>query len=125
MAESLGMDCKLYFNSTELTNCRNVDVTRDKAQTDVTKRGNDGIRAQRTTLKELAISWEMIYDPTDANFTAIQTAYNTNSEDTVRVEDDAGNTILEATGYVKACNVAQPMEDASTVSVEFTVSAVL
>lgn len=125
MAESLGMDCVLKFDGVEVTNCLNLDLGQDKAVTDVTKRGNNGFRAQRTTLKEVTISWEMIYDAADANFTAIKAAYDNNTENTVLVEDDAGGEIVEATGYVKTFNVSQPLEEASKVNVEFIVSEIL
>src|SRR5512146_2031330 len=83
----LGLDAKLYYCAagiggtpewTELTNVKNVTLSLQKGEADVTTRANNGWKATAGTLKEGSIEFEMVWDTEDAGFTAIQTAYFTN-----------------------------------------------
>ncbi len=87
MARKLGMNCKLYYraagtedpivpgNWTELTNVRNLTLNLERAEADLTTRGNNGWRATAATLKDGSIELEMVWDTADAGFTALKNAY--------------------------------------------------
>jgi len=81
MAIKLGMNCVLYYGTagsqadTEAENVKDLTLTLEKSDTDVTTRGNDGWRATLGTLKDATIEFEAIWDSDDAFFTALQTAY--------------------------------------------------
>ena len=84
MSVKLGKDAKLYFCAagiggtpswTELSNVKNVSTSLQKGEADVTTRANAGWKASVGTLKEGSIEFEMIWDPDDTGFTALENAY--------------------------------------------------
>jgi hypothetical protein len=86
----LGMDAKLFrnitsdlleaadFEGTNIAVCDNVKdltLTLEKATADVTTRGNNGWRAEVGTLKSASVQFQMVVDPADAFYSAINAAY--------------------------------------------------
>ncbi len=77
MSLKLGIDAKLYYNTgtyetptwVELTNVRDVTLSLERSEADVTTRANAGWRATAPTLKEATIEFEMQWDTEDAGFT--------------------------------------------------------
>lgn len=133
MAVVLGLNAKLFYatpgaNPTyaELSNVRNVTLSLETAEADVTVRANNGWRATLPTLKDSSIEWEMIYDTADAGFLAIQSAFfgdanNPNGKDILLKVLDGG-TASSGTGLVSTCritsfSISQSLEEAVTVSV--------
>jgi hypothetical protein len=106
----LGLDAKLYRNTgdyaspvwVELTNCKNVSRKLEKGESDVTTRGNNGWTATAGTLKSLEVSFEMVYDPEDANYTAIESAFFDNEVIEVAIMD--GDIAVDGTRGVR-CSV--------------------
>ena len=96
MPAKLGLDCKLYYKTggqasanawTVLGNAKDVTLSIEGGDADVTTRANNGWKASLATLKSGNIEFEMIYDTTDAGFTAIRTAYFANTIIGLRVLD--------------------------------------
>lgn len=133
MPQVLGLNAKLFYASpgasptyTELTNVRNVSLSLETAEADVTTRANNGWRATVPTLKDASIEWEMIYDTNDAGFEAIQEAFfgdaqNPNGKDILLKVLDGG-TASSGNGLVATCrivnfSISQSLEEAITVSV--------
>lgn len=85
MAFKLGMDCKLYRNTATyasptwdlIGNVKDVTLSVEAGEADVTTRGNAGWKATVATLREATIEFEMVWDTTDADFTDIQTKFLT------------------------------------------------
>ena len=83
MAHRIGLDMKLYRNTgsyaapmwTEMTNVKDLTRTREASEADVTTRGNSGERAIAQTLRSTTLEFQMVYDPTDADLIAIESAY--------------------------------------------------
>ena len=81
MAVVLGMDCVLYYGTagstadTEADNIKDVTLTLEKGEADATTRGNDGWRATVGTLKDGSVSFDIVWDSSDAFFTALQEAW--------------------------------------------------
>jgi len=87
MAFKLGMDCKLYRNTGTygtpvwnlVDNCRDVTLSLEAAESDVTTRGNAGWKATVATLRDAGLEFEMVWDSADADFTDFQTKFLTNA----------------------------------------------
>lgn len=79
----LGFEGKLYRNTgdyaapvwNEMPNVKDVKVGFTKGEADVTTRASGGYKAQRGALIDLVISFTMIWDPLDADFTAIRDSF--------------------------------------------------
>jgi hypothetical protein len=84
MPAILGLNCKAYRNSAaagatpvwvEATSVTSVDISNTLATADVTRRGNNGYRAQVGTLAEGSISFDLMYDTADTFFSTIDVAF--------------------------------------------------
>ncbi|NIA06907.1 MAG: hypothetical protein GWP14_04580 [Actinobacteria bacterium] len=77
----LGMNAKIYYGTagttaaTELTNVKDVTLTLEAGEADVTTRANQGWRATAPTLRECSAEFEMQWKPSDAGFAAVKTAF--------------------------------------------------
>ncbi|MBE3133282.1 MAG: hypothetical protein IMZ55_07395 [Acidobacteria bacterium] len=83
----LGLNAKLYYGTAgaalgalaELTNVRDVSLSLEKGEADVTTRANSGWRATAGTLKSATLDFQMVHKPGDAGFEAIRTAFLANT----------------------------------------------
>ena len=130
MSVKLGLDAKLYYCAagiggtptwSELTNVKNVSLSLQKGEADVTTRANNGWKATAATLKEGSIEFEMVWDTEDAGFTAIKDAYFNNSIIGLAVMDGPiateGSQGLWADCHITDFSRDEPLEDAITVKV--------
>ena len=88
-----GMNAKLYYWSAgiagrtattpvagvELTNVKDLTLSCDSAESDVTTRANNGFKATLPTLKNAEISFDMVWNTGDTGFTALQSAWMNNT----------------------------------------------
>lgn len=103
MAALLGMNAKLYrlttgtratwgaadsngisiaaapANLDEIVNVKDLSLSLNTDKADVTTRGNNGWKATEPTLKDGTINFQMVFDSSDADFTALQRAFLTNA----------------------------------------------
>jgi len=64
----MGMNAKLYYGAaaaalgamTELSNVKDLTVTLDAGEADITTRANSGWRATAATLREATVTWDMV-----------------------------------------------------------------
>lgn len=126
MPIKLGMEAKIYYKAggqggggswTELTNVRDVTLSLETGEADVTTRANAGWRATVATLKEASVEFEMVWDTADAGFTAIKNAYLTNAPIGFQVRDGAGGQGLQADFMITQFSRSEPLEEAISVSV--------
>lgn len=99
MPATLGLNAKLYYqnpaNSTVITdggrlawpanseppgltllsNVQDVTINLERGEADISVRGGNGWRQKVGTLKDGSLEFTMIWDPTDAGFTAIKNAF--------------------------------------------------
>ena len=79
MAIKLGLECKLYRDNSgtweEIGNVRDLSINMEMGVADVTTRGGNGWRQNVATLRDGTVTFQMVYDNTDADFTALQTAF--------------------------------------------------
>lgn len=133
----LGMNCKLYYQSTgtraawpatgaapdlvEITNVRDATINLETGEADTTTRGNSGWRSTEATLRDGSVEFEMVWDSSDAAFTAIKNAYfNATTIALAALTGDsatAGSEGLWADFSITNFSQTQGLEDAVVVSV--------
>ena len=126
MAIKLGMDAVLNYKTggvggggswTELANVKDVTLSLETGEADITTRANAGWRATVGTLKEASVEFEMVWDTADTGFTAIKDAFFNNTEIGLQVLDDATGSGLEADFSITNFSRSEQLEEALTVSV--------
>jgi len=119
----LGMNAKIYYGTagstanTELSNVRDVTVTLEAGEADVTTRANDGWRATAPTLKECTVEFEMVWKTTDAGFTAIKSAFLNNTTIALLVLSESGGEGMDGDFSITNFSRNEALEEAITVSV--------
>src|SRR5690606_2794102 len=126
MSIRLGMEAVLNFKTggqggagswNELANVRDVTLSLETGEADVTTRANSGWRATVATLKEASVEFEMVWDSTDTGFTAIKNAYINNGVIGLQVLDGPAGEGLQADFMITAFSRSESLEEAITVSV--------
>ena len=123
----LGMNCKLYYGtagsaaSTEMSNVKDVTVTLEAGEADVTTRGNQGWRATAATLRECTIEFEMLWLPGDDGFEAIRDAYLNGTKVSLAAltgaKSDPGSEGPQGDFTITSFSRKEPLEEGVTVSV--------
>ena len=129
MAIKLGMDAKLYRNTGSfasptwnlIPNVKDLTLSLETGEADVTTRGNNGWRATVATLKDGSVEFEMNWDTEDDDFTAIRNAFLNNTALELAILDGlsnvAGSQGLRASFMITGFTRNEPLEEAITVSV--------
>ena len=126
MAIKLGMEATLNYKVggqggagawLELTNTKDVTLSLEAGEADVTTRGNDGWRAIVATLKEASIEFEMVWDTGDAGFDAIKDAYLGNDIIGFQILDGDSGEGLQADFMITSFSRSEALEEAIMVSV--------
>lgn len=129
MPAKLGLDAKLYRNTgtyatptwNEIPNVRDLTLSLEAGEADVTTRGNNGWRASVATLKDGSIEFEMVWDTADDDFAAIRDAFLNNTSIELAVMDgpitQSGSQGLRATCMITGFSRNEALEEAITVSV--------
>ncbi len=125
----LGMNAKIYqgvagaalIALTEMDNVRDVTVTLEAGEADITTRANSGWRATAPTLKECNLEFEMVWQPGDTGFDAVKTAYLTNTTICLAALDGdravSGNQGPRGDFSITNFSRSEALEEAITVSV--------
>jgi len=129
MSKQVGLDMKLYRDNAggygtetwlEIENVRDLSAPDSLGEADVSRR-DSGMKQTEGTLRDVSIEWEMVHDPSDADFTAIQTAYYTKAAIVLALAND--NIATNGTEYFAVqCKIMkferqEPLEGAVTYSV--------
>jgi hypothetical protein len=126
MAIKLGMEAKLLYKTggqggggawTALGNTRDVTLSLEAGEADVTTRANAGWRATVATLKEASVEFEMVWDTADAGFTAIKNAFFQNAPIGLQILDETAGQGLQADFSITNFSRNEALEEAITVSV--------
>jgi hypothetical protein len=123
------MNAKLYHGDagaaietmTVLGNAKDVTVTKEAGEADVTTRANNGWEATAPTLKRCTIEWEMLWKPGDTGFEAIRTAFLAGGTLELAALDQA-HDVLGAEGPKGSFSITgftrnEPLTEAMTVNV--------
>ena len=125
----LGKDAKLYHGvagniaSTEMSNVRDVTLTLEAGEADVTTRANSGWRATAPTLRECTCEFEMVWDPADAGFTAIKNAFLASGLIALKILDKTGGQGPDGDFAITSFSRNEALEEAITVSVTAKLAA--
>jgi len=125
----LGMNAKIYQGDaggalatlTEMANVKDVTLSLEAGEADVTTRANQGWRATAPTLRECTAEFEMLWKPGDAGFDAVKTAFLTSGS--IRLAVLTGDRAASGTegplGDFSITNFSrnEPLEEGVTVSV--------
>jgi len=126
MTIKLGMDAVLNYKTggvggagawTELANVKDVTLSLETGEADITTRANAGWRATVGTLKEASVEFEMVWDTADTGFTAIKDAFFNNAVIGLQVLDGPAGEGLEADFSITNFSRSEQLEEALTVSV--------
>jgi hypothetical protein len=122
MAIVLGLDAKLFRGEAGATaktlveKIKDVTLTLESGEADVTTRATKGWRASAATLKDASLEFELQYDTEDEDYQAFAAAYFGNTPIALFVSD--GNGVgLDADFSVLSFTINQPLEEAMSVSV--------
>ena len=124
MAIKLGLDAKLFRGTAgtqgtiEVTNVKDVSLSLESGEADVTTRKAKGWKLSVATLKEASLEITILYDTEEEDFLAFKEAYFSNTPLSLFVTD--GDTTahgLDADFSVTGFTVDQPLEEAVTVKV--------
>ena len=136
----LGMNAKIYQGAaaadpatldpatlTEMGNVKDVTLSLEAGEADVTTRANSGWRATAPTLRECSCEFEMVWKPGDAGFEAIKSAFLTAGTVALAVLTGAHNE-SGAEGPVGNWSItnfsrSEALEEAVTVSVTAKLAA--
>ncbi len=127
----LGLAAKLYFKVNgvtspgpwiELTNVRDLTLSLETGEADVTTRATQGWKATIGTLREASIEWEMIWAGSgDAGFTAIKDAFFQGKLIGLAVMDGdiatPGNQGLQSDCSVTQFTREEPLSEALTAKI--------
>lgn len=133
---TLGKDGKFYINDTlftvleteptsgtwtEFDNVRDLEITTDTDEIDITTRANSGFRATAATIKDSTIEFEALWKVNDTNFNAIQSAWDSSGEIAAMALDGdrtvANNSGLIGNFTVPGFSRSEPIADAMKVSI--------
>lgn len=126
MAIRLGMEATLNYKVggqagggawTELTNTKDVTLSLEAGEADVTTRANNGWRAIVATLKDASVEFEMVWDTADPGFTAIKNAFFDNDPIGLQILDGTSGQGLQADFSITNFSRSEALEEAITVSV--------
>lgn len=125
----LGKDAKLYYGAnatalaslTEIGNVRDLTLTLTAGEADITTRSNSGWKGTAQGLKEASCEFEMVWNPTDAAFDAVQAAFLAGTTLEFAVLSEARTTVgakgPKATWSITNFTRTEPLEEAVKVSV--------
>ncbi|NLG44789.1 MAG: hypothetical protein GX547_16225 [Phycisphaerae bacterium] len=126
MSFCVGLDAVLKYGAvnttpaTTLQNVQDVTVSGDKETIDRVRRGVKW-KGKKTTCKNLALDVALLYDPTDAGFTAIRQAYYNDTPIALAALDDQGHGWI-ADYEVTKFERSEPVEGDLTMSLSFALN---
>jgi len=129
MSHRLGLDGKLYRNTgdyaspvwVEISNVKDVSLSLEKGEADVSSRANNGWKATVGTLRDGSVEFEMIWDSEDPGFAAIKDSYFLDTPIELAVMDGdvavSGSQGLRASFSVLNFSRNEPLEESMTAQV--------
>jgi hypothetical protein len=123
MAYTMGFEAKLLrgeagaTGTTEVKNVKDLSLTLESGDADVTTRAANGWKVSQKTLKDASIEFGMKYDAEDEDIIAFRDAFLNNTAIALFVSDGLGNGV-DADWMIMSFSIDQPLEDAIGVSVK-------
>lgn len=131
MTIRIGLKSKLYRNTgtystptwDEVTNVKDLTLNMGANKAGAATRGNGGWDAVVPTVKQAELSFEMLWDPDDADLEAFRSAYiNGTTVEVAALDGTIGNSPADAhglrfEGVVTKFSRAEPLAEVDSVSV--------
>lgn len=127
MAFKLGLSAKLYRDTgsawDEVPNVKDLTLSMDKGEADVSTRGNNGWKASIAALKDASVEFNMVYDLSDVDMIAIKDAFLNNTAVRFIILDGdisaaaAASQGLKASFMITSFKIPQNLEEALMVDV--------
>ena len=131
----LGMNAKIYQGAAEadlvdlveMSNVKDVTLSMEAGEADMTTRANSGWRATAPTLRECTAEFEMLWKPGDAGFEAIRDAFLTAGNLRLAVLTGA-KAVADSEGPLGDFSITnfsrnEPLEEGVTVSITAKLAA--
>lgn len=124
-----GLDCKLYYDAdgagesqwTELGNVDDVTSNSGRDRADMSRRAGGGVREEIDTIENIEISFNLIWDKSDAGCLAIYEAYQNRATIGIAAMDGpietTGQTGIQADCKVFQFDRTEPLRDGVKVAV--------
>lgn len=119
----IGIDCKLYqgvagsLATTEIGNVKDVTINLELGEEDATTREAQGWEVTEPILFSASLEFEMLWKPTDANFTALRTAFFSRAAIALAALDGASGQGLDADFRIVKFTRNEPIKGLVSVSV--------
>lgn len=127
MAHVGGWECELWYavggqggSWIEATNVKDLNTPFDKDMIDATTRACAGWKESVCGLKNLEVTWDMVWDSEDAFFAAVIEAYLDNLMLGLRVLDGTDGQGPQADFYISKCERKEPVAGLVEASVTAT-----
>ncbi|MDR2763131.1 MAG: phage tail protein [Planctomycetaceae bacterium] len=114
---NLGINAKLFLNTSEMKNVTDVTITLDAGEVDVTTRDNDGFRATIGGLKECTIEFDMLDKNDDNSFDTIQSAWYNATSVTLKALSSANGSGPHGDFSITGFSRSEALEEAVKYSV--------
>lgn len=118
----LGLDAILYRGEAgttaaeEVENVKDLSLSLEKGEADVTTRKTKGWRATIGTLKDASVEFGILNDPDDPDYKAFALAFMNNTSIALFISDGAGSG-LDADFSITNFSIDQNLEEAQTINV--------
>lgn len=129
MSKQVGLDMLLYYDDaggwetedwTEIDDVRDLSAPDSFSEADVSRRAS-GLKQTEPGLRDVSIEFEMVYDPSDGGFAAIQAAYYGKTPIILALANDDitqnGTEFFAAECKILKFERNEPLEGANTYSV--------
>jgi hypothetical protein len=128
MTKQIGLDMYLYRNAGTfespswqlIENVRDLSGPDSFVEADVSTRGS-GLKQTEPTLQDLSFDWEMVHDPDDTDFTALQTAYRAKTKVELAFADGpiatSGTKYMRVETKIVKWERGEPLEGSATRNV--------
>jgi hypothetical protein len=110
-----GIDCALTIGSSSFTGVKEVTLTAERNEADVTTRASGGIATSAVTTKKFQIDIVAPYDTSQAAITTLESNFNTGSS--VAVGMTNSNITLSANFGVFKFERSEPIDGVVSVSI--------
>lgn len=116
MSVLLGLNAKLMMEGNEVTNVKDLTLSLETGEADVTTRAAKGWREYVGTLKEASLEFGMLYNTDDPDYQAFANAFLNNTPLKLSVTDGNGNG-LSASWTITGFSWDQNLEEAQQINV--------
>lgn len=134
MAIVTGLNCKLYRNTgtygaptwAEVENIKDLTLTQNSDTADASRRGSGGFKASVITLRDISVSFDMVYVSSDADWTTLKTAWINGTAIEFAIVNggiaSSGTKGIRGTFQLSQFEISQALNDIEMASVQLVLT---